>query len=113
MDEPKFPKKWTNQKLGEALKLHIMGDGPRDEKLDRVYKAVVIGNGEPPLKETVHNHSNWIRNVNKAAWLIFAALITQAVAIGCGAIVLIVKIYPLLLKLDKLEQIVKTAGMIR
>jgi hypothetical protein len=102
-----FPDKWTIATLGAALRAHMEKDEIRDTQQNEVYKAVVIGNGEPPLKETVHNHARWISNVNRIAWAILLAFITQFFAYGCVAIILIIKIIPLLTKIDTLGRISK------
>jgi len=52
--------KWTLQSLGTALSIHMAKDVDRDAKTDMMYKAIITGNGVPPLPETVRNHDKWI-----------------------------------------------------
>lgn len=62
------------------------------ERVEKLYKVVVEGNGEPPLRETVRQHSRWIDGVNKVVWLVVSVVVAQAIIFFCsvfGATVLL------------------------
>jgi hypothetical protein len=97
--------KWTTQKLGDVLRMHVQGDRSRDQKTNALYQAVVTGNGEPPIKQTVHDHSTWIGGANRIIWMLVTAIVGQVVILGCTASYLVIKIYPLLQNIDALEKL--------
>ena len=57
-----LPQKFLDQLMEviPALAIHIAGDVPRDEKINAMYKLLVIGNGEPPIPETIRIQQAWI-----------------------------------------------------
>jgi hypothetical protein len=95
--------KWTIQSLGEALAVHIKGDESRDEKLSELYKTVVIGNGTESLVKTVSRNTDWINGVKKIGWIVLTAFVGVIVTGGITITYMVVRIYPILQNLDKLE----------
>lgn len=95
----------TLEEVARKLDLHIAREGSMLTKVEAVFKAVVTGNGEPPIKETLHAHSRWIDNANRVLWLIVGATVTALVGAIGSLIILVTRIYPLLEKLHELELI--------
>lgn len=96
-------KKWTIQSIGVALNSHIALDKARDEKINRVFETVVTGNGDPPLKQEVHDHKEWIANANRFLWIGITAIVGALVTGAISLTVIIVRIYPLLEQIKSLE----------
>lgn len=64
-----------------------------EEKIEELYKVVVVGNGRPSLRAQVARHDDWINSANKLIWIIVAALIGQLCATSFGVIVWIIVTY--------------------
>jgi hypothetical protein len=105
MTEQGSPQKLEDMTLREVMMVHIAGDKSRDEKIDKMYEILVIGNGHEPLQRTVARHSDWIGGVNKVIWAISLAIITLVITTLGSFAYLIIRIYPLLLHLQSLEQL--------
>lgn len=60
------------------------------EKLEDLYKVVVVGNGKPSLRAQVARHDDWINNANKLIWILVTAAVGQFVASMCTMSVLVI-----------------------
>jgi hypothetical protein len=97
--------KWTIQALGEQLAIHIAKDEDRDEKIDGLYKTVVVGNGCEPMTRTVGRNTEWINSVKRFLWLGITALVGAVVTGSLSLAYMIIRIYPLLQAIDRLDLI--------
>ena len=50
------------------------------KKVDRLEVSVIIGNGEPPLKEQVHELQRGMSIISRVTWLVVGVVISGAVA---------------------------------
>ena len=96
-------KQWTLQSLGEAIAVHIAGDSDRDEKLKKVYEVLITGNGHEAITQTVSRNTDWINSVKKFLWIGITAIVTMLVTGGVTITYMVIRIYPLLQAIDKLE----------
>lgn len=64
-------------------------------------KIVITGNGDLPLREVVHNHENFIKDIRYWIRLVGGALLLQTLAFLTGVVVAVVKFLPILEKLAK------------
>jgi hypothetical protein len=78
----------TEMKSG--LDVHIAASKDRDGKVDDMYKALIVGNGVPSIKQRVarlEEHMpdredwlevlSWIKKEQRIAWIVIAGVITQ------------------------------------
>lgn len=72
---------------------HLAREEARDEKLDKLYQSVVIGNGNISLTEQVHAHQRWIDGVNKLIWILVTAFVGFLVSNLATVIMLIYTLY--------------------
>ena len=96
---------WTLQSLGEALAVHIAGTAESDEKLLRLFETVVTGNGHEPMTQTVSRNTEWINSVKRFGWILITSIAGMLVAGATSLIYMVVRIYPLLEQIQKLERI--------
>lgn len=77
-------------------------DADTKKRLEFIEKIVIIGNGDPPLRETaransnwinanlelpktVEKHSGWILTFDRVAWIVVTVLIGIFLEFGCAA----------------------------
>lgn len=71
------------------------------EDMAIVNKVVLLGNGEPPLREMVRNHDTVIKNIQYWSRFVGGALVLQTIAFLTGIIVAVIKFLPVLERLAK------------
>ena len=47
--------------------------------MHRLEVVLIIGNGEPSIKEQVHHHASWIDNINRIIWIVGGAFLGQLI----------------------------------
>lgn len=52
--------------------------------VEHMEEVVLIGNGEPPLREQVHALTRWIENWNKVGWIIATFMIGATITVSCS-----------------------------
>lgn len=93
-------RRWTVEDIGKALQSHITREqimettqAALSEKVDKIYKVLIEGNGEPPLRDTVRQQQKWIEGANKLMWIFITALIGQIVVGGCSLLIALVVLF--------------------
>lgn len=91
------PRKWTVEDIGRALSTHIAQEKIMEannealsEKVNKIYKVLIEGNGEPSIREQVRSQQNWINSVNKLAWIFITALAGQIIVGGCSILIALI-----------------------
>lgn len=84
--------------LTDSQKLLVISNAVLEQqaKLDRHHKVLIEGNGERPLVERVRNIETFIESFRFWQRTIAVAIVVQTLTIGVGAVVYIVRLYPLL-----------------
>jgi hypothetical protein len=87
---------WTLESIGIALENHITNQEKWEEKMgedmELVKTVIIVGNGEPSLKEQVHKLNYWVGGANKLIWIFIGAVAAQMVLATVGLIVIISRI---------------------
>ena len=52
--------------------------------VEHIEKALFVGNGEPSMKEQIHDSQNWIGGANRIFWIIIASAISLVLLLGCS-----------------------------
>lgn len=69
-----------------TLLRHTEREKDMQEKVDKMHKILITGNGVPSLVEQVRGHATWIGGVNKLTWIVVTALVGQFIVTFCGMI---------------------------
>jgi len=70
-------------------------------------KVILLGNGEPPLRETVRNHDAFLRDIRYWTRFVGGAIVIQTIAFTLGILVAVVKFLPILEQLSRQITIIK------
>jgi hypothetical protein len=93
-------RKWTIRDLGRAFMAHTEQEGDWQAHFQEdlselkllykdLHKILIVGNGEPSLREQVRAQSHWISSVNKVAWLVLSILLGQVIIFGCSLMLIL------------------------
>lgn len=87
---------WTLESIGIALENHIINqekwERKMSEDMELVTTVMIVGNGEPSLKEQVHRLNDWVGGANKLIWIFIGAVAAQMVLATVGLIVIVSRI---------------------
>lgn len=92
------------QEIGKTLEVHLAYHKATNTKLDKLYETVVTGNGKEPLTTTVSRNVEFIGTIRKISWIVISAIVVMLVSAIATISVLLIRIYPLLEAIDKLDK---------
>lgn len=71
----------------------------RDKSIKKLIEVVMVGNGEPALREVVRGHAAFISEIKRWVRYMLMLIITQLLAFAAASIVAYMKFLPVLEKL--------------
>jgi len=87
---------WTLESIGRALESHITNQEKWEKEMGEdialVKTVLIVGNGEPSLKEQVHRLNDWVGGANKLIWIFVGAIAAQVVVFTIAVAVIVVKL---------------------
>ena len=73
----------------------------RDRKVEKLNEVLLLGNGEPPIREVVRNHAAFITEIKYWMRYLIGLVIVQFVSFSVASVVAYIKFLPVLEQLAK------------
>lgn len=99
---PTLPdRKWTIDDIGRAFTNHAEREKYALTSLqeqitdlhtlvEQVNKVMIVGNGEPSVREQTRSNTRWIEGANRLVWAIVLAFVGQTIVFGGALLILVI-----------------------